>query len=197
MRRAAGDPFDATVVLPCLVFLLLVRLNDLGRVGAWAVIAGLLIPACSAGCWLGVCLGGRALGRAMLRAILVGSFEGGGSVALMKETVHQPEALRYVFNLMYINFVLFFLFSMLGSLPSDILTQTEAEWRKIVARQALIHRIFRLALGLEEIKGVSTGIGLTVKAVQSFPLFFAIWVAWKVFGISPGTIFKHRLGVSG
>ena len=32
-RRAAGDPFDATLVLPCVIFLALARLNDLGRVG--------------------------------------------------------------------------------------------------------------------------------------------------------------------
>jgi hypothetical protein len=196
-RRMAGDSFDATVILPCLIFLLLVRLNDLGRVDAWTVVAGLVIPAGIAGCWIGVSLGGRALGRAMLRAILIGAFEGAASVALVKETVHQSEALINTFNLMYINFVVFFFFAMLASTPSDILTQTEAEWQKVVARQALIHRIIRIALGFEELKGVSTGIGLMVLAVRSLPLLLAIWAAWKFWGISPEAVLRRRLGAQG
>ena len=84
-RRMAGDPFDATVILPCLIFLSLVRLNDLGRVDDWAVVAGLVVPVSMAGCWLGLCLGGRALGRAMLRGIFVGSLEGGSICCFGRE----------------------------------------------------------------------------------------------------------------
>lgn len=193
-RRMAGDPFDITVILPCLVFLLLVRLNDLGRVDVWAVVAGLVIPASMAGCWLGVCLGGRALGRAILRGILIGSFEGAASVALVKEAVHQPEALRNTFDLIYLNFFFFF-FALLASTPSDILIQSEAEWQKVVARQTLIHKIVRIALGFEELKGVSTGIGLIVLAVRLLPFLLGVWAAWKFWGIRPEIFLKHNLGV--
>ena len=34
-RRVAGDPFDATVVLPLLIFIILLRLDQLGRVANW------------------------------------------------------------------------------------------------------------------------------------------------------------------
>ena len=50
----------------------LVWLNDLGRVDAGAVVARLVISACMAGCWMGACLGGRGVIRAMLKSILVG-----------------------------------------------------------------------------------------------------------------------------
>jgi hypothetical protein len=130
-RRAVGDPFDATVVLPCLIFLSLVRLSDLGRVDVCVVIAGLVIPASIAGCWIGVCLGIRGQGRAMLRGILVGAFEGAASVALVKETVSQPEALRNTINLIYLNSLFFWFFAMLASTPSDIFVVTEKIGRKL------------------------------------------------------------------
>ena len=93
-RRAAGDPWDATVVLPCLIYLAFALLNDRGRVGVPAVIAALLIPACSAGCWMGFCLGDRGIGRGILRGLFVGALEAGAFAAITKSPVGQPEGLR-------------------------------------------------------------------------------------------------------
>jgi hypothetical protein len=56
-RRAAGDPFDATVVLPLLIFIILLRLNQLGQVDESFVFAGLAIPAVLAGAWMVIRLG--------------------------------------------------------------------------------------------------------------------------------------------
>ena len=74
------------------------------------VIAGLVIPASIAGCWIGVAVGTYGQLRAMLRAVLVGAIEGAASVAIAKEVVDRPEALRNAFDLMYINLVFFWFF---------------------------------------------------------------------------------------
>jgi hypothetical protein len=147
-RRAAGDPFDATLVLPCIIFLVLVRLNDLGRVDARALIAGLVIPASVAGFWIGAaCVGFRGVGRAMLRSVLVGAIEGAAFVALVKEVIDKPDALRNAVNLIYINLVFFWFFSMVSSMLSDILTQSEQEWQMVVERRARIRRSMQGVFG--------------------------------------------------
>src|SRR5215510_2970265 len=88
-RRAAGDPFDATVVLPCLIFLTVVWLNQLGRVDDLFVVPALVIPALLAGGWIGVCLGDRGFVRAWLRGMLVGAVEGAALTGLIKEAISQ------------------------------------------------------------------------------------------------------------
>jgi hypothetical protein len=183
-QRAAGDPLDPTIVLPCLIFLILVRLNSLGRVDVRIVGAGLLTPACMAGCWMGLRLGINGQGRAMLRGILVGAFEGAAYVGLVKETVSQPEALKNTFNLMFINFGCFWVFAMLASTLSDIFSQTEQEWQETVPGRELIHKIVRITFALDDLKGVSTRIGLTVWAIRVLGVLLLNWVASE-FGISP------------
>jgi hypothetical protein len=139
-RRAAGDPFDATLVLPCIIFLVLVRLNDLGRVDARAVIVGLVIPASIAGCWIGAALGSRGQGRAMLRAVLVGGIEGAAYLPLVNEVIDKHTALRTALNLIYVNFAIFWFFSLITSALSDVLVQSEHEWQIVVARRARLRR---------------------------------------------------------
>ena len=109
--------------------------------------------------------------------------------------MHQPEALQDTFAAMYLNLLFFFLFALLASTPSDILIQTEAEWQKVAARQTLIHKIIRLALEFDELKGVSTGVGLTVIIIRLLPIPLIIWVAWEFWGISPVVLLKHYLNV--
>jgi len=197
-RRAAGDPGDTTVIAPCLIFLILVRLNDLGRVDVSVVIAGLLIPACLAGCWIGMCLGTRGQLRAMLRGFFVGALEGGASVVIVKEAVGQHEALTNTFNLMYLNFVCFWSFSMLASVPSDILTQTEDQWQIVLRRQKEILKVIRISLGAEELKGESTTTAIAVWIVKGLLQYrvwlglFAMWAAWKYYAIDTWAFFKNR-----
>jgi hypothetical protein len=193
-RRAAGDPLDATIVLPCLIFLSLVRLNDLGRVDVRFVIAGLVIPACIAGCWIGVCLGNRGVGRAMLRSILVGAFEGAALVGLVKETVSQSEAFRNTVSLILLDFTCFWFFAMLAAAPRDIFIQTENEWQETAPRRALVHKIIRITLGAEDLKGVSTGIAATVWAIKRVgPFLLLAWTAWQFVGINPWVFFKSHV----
>jgi hypothetical protein len=147
-RRAAGDPFDATLVLPCIIFLVLVRLNDLGRVDARAVITGLVIPASIAGCWIGAALGTRGQGRAMLRAVLVGGIEGAAYLPLVNEVIDKDTALRTAVNLIYINLALFWFFSLIASVMSEVLVQSEHQWQIVVARRARIRRSMQGVFGV-------------------------------------------------
>jgi hypothetical protein len=150
-RRAAGDPFDATLVLPCIIFLVLARLNDLGRVDARAVIAGLVIPASVAGFWIGAAYhGARGVGRAMLRSVLVGAIEGAAVLALVKEVINTPEALHNAFNLIFINFFFFWIFSTTSSTLSNVFTQSEQEWQTVVARRARIRRSMQGVVGFAQ-----------------------------------------------
>jgi hypothetical protein len=157
-RRAAGDSVDATIVLPCLIFLTLVWLVDTGRINVSQSVTlrwGLFIPAGLAGCWMGVCLGGRGIGRAILRGILVGAFEGAAFPGLIKAAASQSDWLKLAVILMWANSLWFWIGAMFGSAPSDILIQTEEEWQKAAPRREFIRRIIRLALRLEDLKGES------------------------------------------
>jgi len=129
-RRATADPVGSTVVLPCLIFLALVWFVDTGRLNvdqSVIILWGLFIPAGLAGCWMGVCLGDRGIGRAMFRGILVGAFEGAAFPALVKAAASQSTWLKLAVVLMWANSLWFWTGAMFGSGPSDIFTQTEEE----------------------------------------------------------------------
>jgi len=138
--RAARDPFDETVVIPCLIFLWFLRLYELGRINAWAFGAGLIIPASLAGLWIGSCLGDRGIFRAALRGVIVGAIEGAGFAAIAKETLTQSGALQSGLNLIYMNVVFFWFFSAIGALASNIATLSEEDWQRWFARRAFPSR---------------------------------------------------------
>jgi hypothetical protein len=192
-RRTAGDPFDATVVLPCLIFLILVRLNEIGRVDDSFVWPGLYIPAFLAGWWIGICLDVRGTLRAILRGVLVGAFEGAALTGLVKEAMSQPKAIGWVIALMYSNAMLFWGGAFLAGFPSDILTVTEEQYQKAAPRREKIRRIFRLVLAFDEIKGVPTGIGLLVRTIQFLgPPVLLAWFHWFIGG-NPIAVLKSML----
>jgi hypothetical protein len=196
-RRAAGDPVDATIVLPCLIFLTFVWLVDTGRINvSQSVIiqSGLFIPAGLAGCWMGICLGDRGIPRAMLRGILVGAFEGAAFPGLIKAVASQSDWLKLAVVLMWANLLWFWIGAMFGSVPSNIFMQTEAEWQKTVPRRAFIRKIMRLTLGLEDLKGESTPVGILVHAIRWLwlPLLLT-WGAWTFTGENPLTLLKVYL----
>ena len=191
-RRAAGDPVDATIVLPCLIFLTLVWLVDTGRINVDQSIIipwGLFIPAALAGCWMGVCLGDRGIGRAILRGILVGAFEGAALLGLIKAAASQSDWLKLVVVLMWANSFSFWNGAIFGSGPSDVFTQTEEEWQKTVPRRAFIRRIIRLTLHLEDLKGESILVGILVHAIRwLWPPLLLTGGTWALTGEGPLTL---------
>ena len=77
-RRAAGDPYDETLVLPALIVIMMMRLNTLGRLDDWTVAAAVLAAPALAGAWLGASLGPSGSVRAVLRGISVGAIVAAG-----------------------------------------------------------------------------------------------------------------------
>jgi len=180
-RRAAGDPFDATVVLPCLIFLTVVWLNQLGRVDDLFVVPALVIPALLAGGWIGVCLGDRGFVRAWLRGMLVGAFEGAALTGLIKEAISQPKAISWVAGFMLLNALMFLLGLFLIGPLSDIFITTEEQWQSAAPIRAKIHQIVRLVFEIKD--GVTTGTGLLVWGIRRLgPFLLAVWAAWLIGG---------------
>jgi hypothetical protein len=195
-RRAAGDPVDATIVLPCLIFLTLVWFVDTGRINVdQSVIIpwGLFIPAGLAGCWMGVCLGYRGIGRAMLRGILVGAFEGAAFPGLIKAAASQSDWLKLAVILMWANSLLFCTGAIFGSGPNDIFTQTEEEWQKSVPRRAFVRKIIHLTFPAD-LRGESILVGILVLTIRWLwlPLLLT-WGAWAFTGENPLTLLKDYL----
>lgn len=196
-RRAAGDLVDATIVLPCLIFLTFVWLVDIGRinVGQSVIIPwGLFIPAGLAGCWMGVCLGDRGILRAILRGILVGAIEGAAFPGLIKAAASQSPWLKLAVVLMWANSLWFWTGAIFGSGPSEIFTQPEEEWQKTVPRRAFLRKIIRLTLGVEDLKGESIPVGILVHAIRWLwlPLLLT-WGAWAFTGENPLTLLWDHL----
>ena len=134
---------------------------------------------------MGFCLGDRGIGRGILRGFFVGALEAGASVAIVKSPVGQHEALRNTFNLMYINYTCFWFLATLASTPSEILIQTEEQWRVGVLRRATIHRLIRISLSLDELKGASTRDGIivwTIRGIGGSALAAIFTWAWANLG---------------
>jgi hypothetical protein len=210
-RRAAGDPYDETLVLPALIVIMVMRLNTLGRLDDWTVFATILATAALAGAWLGASLGPRGQFRAILRGISVGAIEAAGAALVYgsKLTV----TANSISNLIIINLYLFWLaFMIIGSMQGVALL-TEKEWQEGRARRASLrqtggaklasfHNFVRLTVGARDLKGQDltgqrTTVVLMVRIVQavfSLPVLAALLTfAEKFLGISGVGAFLHNL----
>ena len=164
--RAAGDPLEQTLVLPPLILLIFVRLNELGHVGIWVAYPVLILPASIAGIWLGASLGIAALFRITLRGVLVGAIEGAGYVALTNETLDKPHALRAIVQFIFINFFFYSFGGMLGGTIQSFAMASQAEWRASAPRRALIFKVLRISLFTQKLEGESLLIALAVLFVR-------------------------------
>ena len=183
-RRAAGDPVDATIVLPCLIFVVMMSLLEHGRVDESFVWAGLYIPAFLSGGWMVIRLGYRGLGRAMLRCILVGALQAMALTIFTKEALSQPKAIEWALVLMYLNFASFWLGAHFIGSPLDTLTVTEEQWQKAAPLLAKINQITRLVFRIKD--GVSS-TGLLVFVIRVLgPLVLLAYVIWALGGSYAG-----------
>lgn len=190
-RRVAGDPFDATVVLPLLIFIILLRLDQLGRVDESFVFAGLAIPAVLAGAWMVIRLGSPGFGRAMLRGILVGLLQAMALTIFVKEA--QPKAIEWAGLLVWLNFTCFWMGAHVLGSPFDTLTVTEANWQKAAPLRAKIEQITRLVFRIKD--GVPTSRGLLVFAIQVVgPVVLLAYVIWALGG-NPWVVLKSKLSL--
>jgi hypothetical protein len=196
--RAAGDPLEQTLVLPPLIWLIFVRLNELGQVGISVAYPVLLLPASIAGIWLGASLGVAALFRIALRGVLVGAIEGAGYVALTSETLDKPHALRAIVQLIFINFFLYGFWGMLGGTIQSVAMASQAQWRASAARRAVMFKVLRISLFTQKLEGEGLLIAFAVLFVRSVaPILMLMWIANTFFGVSPGDFIRgHFFHVS-
>jgi hypothetical protein len=205
-RRAARDPIDETVILPPLIFLLIERLYDLGRINAWGLLASLIIPASFAGFWIGACLGERGTFVAVLRGFLVGGIAGAASVGILKQTLTQREALQYTVNLMYLNVFCFWFFSIISSAMSGIATVSEKDWQNGVVRRDYVKRVNRnllswcydtVAIALSVLSIAFSRKNISLYAIALAPVMIVIlWIYngtsfWSAFDF----LFQNPIGV--
>lgn len=74
-RRAAGDPYEETVVLPAMIGTAALQLYDLHLIPDWLLLTIFLATNVGAGMWLGACLGSSGTARVVLRSISVSAIE--------------------------------------------------------------------------------------------------------------------------
>jgi hypothetical protein len=193
--RAAGDPLEQTLVLPPLIWLIFVGLNELGHVGIWVGYPALILPASIAGIWLGASLGIAALFRIMLRGVLVGAIEGAGSVALTNETLDKPHALRAIVQLIFINFFFYSWGGMLGGTIQSFAMASHAQWRASAPRRALIFKVLLISLFAQKLEGEGLLIACAVLFVRLVvtvvvPILLLMWIANTFFDVSLGNFIR-------
>jgi hypothetical protein len=199
-RRAAGDPYDETLVLPALIVIMVMRLNTLGRFHVWTVAAAVLAAPFFAGAWLGASLGPRPRGqfRAILRGISLGAI-----VAAVYPLIYAgkyPATAKDIANLIQINLYFSWLaFIIVGAIQGVALI-TEKEWQEGRARRASLaqigrarraslHNFFRLTIGAsdlngQDLKGQRTTVVFMVRMVQAVPFAVLLPLAAKWLGIT-------------
>lgn len=183
-RRALGDPYEETLILPAAFVIAFMRLNDLKRVDALSLIVVLLVAGLGAGVWLGACLGMSGNFRALLRGLSAGAIEAAGYTAL-NDTLDRHQALTIASELIYINMVLVWFGHFLMATVRDIALIYEPEWQRGVPRRKWIYKVYRIVAKAEKLEGADDSIVAAVWAVWLLgPFVIMTWIA-SLFGVSP------------
>ena len=191
-RRASGDPYEMTLVLPALLVIGVLRLDDLKKINDLWVVIVLFASAVGAGATIGSCLGISGSFRALLRGISAGAIEA-ASHAAISETLDRSNALIDASSLITINMTLYWYSFLIFALIRDFSIVSEAEWHSVAPRRALIYKIFRIVLRIERLEGASVGIAIVVWAVWlGGPVVINFWCQ-HAFGVSISDLFSGRI----
>jgi hypothetical protein len=139
--RAAGDPYDETLVLPALIVIITMKLNDSNRLEAWIVAAAIIVTGIAAGARLGASPNYRTFGfqlRIFLRAISAGAIESAGFALVYAGKFTYSSAIAA--NLVLINIWMYWLAAIIVSIIHDNAVITETEWQAGRARLALLRK---------------------------------------------------------
>lgn len=148
--RAAGDPYDQTLVLPALITIIIMNLNHVKGFPDWTVAAAIVGTALMAGAWLGASLGAAGGFRAMLRSISVGAIE--TAIAfLIYGKFERPAVAAY--QLIFLNFFFFWIIYYFVGVLRDIALTTEREWQATIPRRAFIDRLVSTCFPSRRIEG--------------------------------------------
>jgi hypothetical protein len=205
-RRAAGDPYDETLVLPALIVTIVMRLHTLGRLDDWTVAAAILETTALAGAWLGASLGPRGHFRAILRGISVGAIVAAGYALVYGSKF--PVTADLIGNIIFGNLYFFWIAFMIVASIQGVAVITEKEWQKgrVIraslrqagrAKPASFHNFFRFTIRAEDVKGQPTPLYLMVRMVQiafgSLILAALPTFAGTLLGITGMGAFLHSL----
>jgi hypothetical protein len=190
--RAAGDPLDETIILPALIVVTTMRLNDLDRLDAWTVAAAVVATGIMAGAWLGASLGAKGIFRAVLRSISVGAIESAGYALIYAGKFNFSSAVAG--NFILLNLLMYLYASLLAAQVRSVAITTEKdwqgsrarlaplyklifggermEWRTSRARLSSFRRFIRMVLGAEKLEGASTTVAFWIQTIRFIlPLF--------------------------
>jgi hypothetical protein len=168
-RRAAGDPYDETLILPSLIVLIVMQLSRTGRVGDWAVVAAMMVMGTIAAAWLTASIGMRF--RVVLRGISVGAIQAAAYALVYGPT--SPMTGRDIFNIILVNYTIFFFIATAVGLLRDISLTTEKEWQQS-------HKLIRIALKLDDLKGQTISVGVRVWIIRGIGPFLILAVLTKI-----------------
>jgi hypothetical protein len=168
-RRAAGDPYDETLVLPSLIVLIVMQLSRTGRVGDWAVVAAMVVTGTIAAAWLTASIDAKF--RVVLRGISVGAIQAAASALVYGST--SPITGKEIFDIIFVNYAIFFFVSIWISLIRDISLTTEKQWREG-------HKLIRIALKLDDLKGQSISVGVRVWIIRVIAPFLILALMTKI-----------------
>jgi hypothetical protein len=181
--RAAGDPYDQTLVLPALITIIIMNLNHVKGFPDWTVAAAIAGTAFMSGAWLGASLGTAGGFRAMLRSISVGAIE--TAIAfLIYGNFERPAIAAY--QLIFLNFFVFWIIHHFVGVLRDTALTTEREWQATIPRRAFIDRWFRLVFRPGELKEEPNFIFIAAWVIKIlFMVLIYVWIGWEFLEISP------------
>jgi hypothetical protein len=183
--RAAGDPFDQTLVLPALITILIMNLNHVKGFPDWTVFAAIVGTACMSGAWLGASLGLAGGFRAMLRSISVGAIETAIAFLIYGEKVGGRPAI-VAYQLIFLNFLFYWIIHHSVGALRDILLTTEKQWQNTTPRRAFVDRWFRLVCRPGELKEEPNSIFIAAWVIRILvTVLISVWIGWVFFEIPP------------
>ena len=190
-RRASGDPYEETVVLPAMIVISALQLYDFHLITDWLLITVFLATNIGAGMWLGACLGLPGTVRVVLRSISVGAIEAALLTGL-NDKLDRHQALFLALQLIGINLPLFWVGHIYVSSLREFTLISEAQWHKTAPSRRWIYSVYRISVGAEKLEGAPDGIVVAVILVRLIlpPLAMAM-ILWTVFGINPLTYIRH------
>ena len=168
-RRAAGDPYDETLILPSLIVLIVMQLSRPGRVGDWAIAAAMMVTGTIAAAWLTASIGMRF--RVVLRGISVGAIQAAAYALVYGPT--SPMTGRDIFNFIFVNYTIFFFISMVVGFLRGISLTTDKEWQQS-------RKLIGIALKIDNLKGQTISVGIRVWIIRIIVPFLIVAVLTKI-----------------
>jgi hypothetical protein len=162
-RRAAGDPYDESLVVPSLIVLMVMQLSRMGRVGDWAVVAAVMVTGTIAAAWLTAAIGMRF--RVVLRGISVGAIQAASYALVYGSTF--PITGKEIFNFIFVNYTIFFFVSVVVGTIRNISFTTEKEWQQS-------RKLIGIALKLDDLKGQTISVGIRVWIIRIIVPFLIV-----------------------